>query len=41
VADEPVKGGPEVVILDDLGGGLEENLPRGVEFIQGAVAMII
>ena len=29
--------GHEVVVLDDLSGGFEENIPDGVEFVKGSI----
>jgi UDP-glucose 4-epimerase len=29
--------GETVVVLDDLSGGFEENIPEGVEFVQGSI----
>jgi len=29
--------GEKVVVIDDLSGGFEENLPRGVEFVKGSI----
>jgi len=32
-----VAEGHEVVVLDDLSGGFRENLPEGVEFVEGSI----
>jgi UDP-glucose 4-epimerase len=37
VAEELVKGGHHVVVLDDLSGGFEDNLVEGIEFVQGSI----
>lgn len=37
VADEARKLGYHVVVLDDLSGGFVENIPEGVEFVQGTI----
>jgi UDP-glucose 4-epimerase len=37
VARELIKLNHRVVVLDDLSGGQEENLPQGVEFIHGSI----
>ncbi|MBU4502548.1 MAG: NAD-dependent epimerase/dehydratase family protein [Nanoarchaeota archaeon] len=37
VAEELVKLGHEVVVIDDLSGGFEENLPSGAVFVKGSV----
>lgn len=37
VAEHLLKTGQEAVVLDDLSGGFEENVPRGAKFIQGSV----
>jgi UDP-glucose 4-epimerase len=37
VAEHLLKMGHEVVVLDDLSGGFEENLPPGAEFVQGSI----
>lgn len=37
VCDELLKLGMEVVALDDLSGGFQENVPSGVTFIKGSV----
>lgn len=37
VAEELVKQGHRVVVLDDLSGGFEDNIVRGAEFVQGSV----
>lgn len=36
LADEFLKRGEKVIILDDLSGGFEENVPRGAIFIKGS-----
>ncbi len=37
VAEECLKMGFDVVGLDDLSGGFEENIPNGVRFVKGSV----
>lgn len=37
VAEELLKEGHEVVVLDDLSGGFMDNLPIGTEFVQGSI----
>jgi len=37
VARELLKLGHEVIVLDDLSGGFEQNLPSGCRFIKGSV----
>jgi len=37
VAEHLLKTGHDVVVLDDLSGGFEENVPKGATFIQGSV----
>lgn len=37
VASELVAQGHQVVVLDDLSGGFEENVPRGAIFVHGSV----
>lgn len=37
VAKEACNLGYQVVVLDDLSGGFVENLPEGIEFVQGTV----
>lgn len=37
VADELLQMGHEVVVLDDLSGGFEENIPNGAQFIHGSI----
>jgi UDP-glucose 4-epimerase len=37
VAEHLLTMGHEVVVLDDLSGGFEENVPRGAEFIEGSI----
>ena len=37
VAEHLLKAGHEVVVLDDLSGGFEENVPRSAKFVQGSV----
>jgi UDP-glucose 4-epimerase len=37
VALEAVKLGHQVIILDDLSGGFEENIPSGTTFIKGTI----
>ena len=38
VARELLEMGEEVLVLDDLSGGFEENVPKGAEFVRGSVA---
>ncbi len=37
VADHLLKMGHEVVVLDDLSGGFEENVPAGATFVKGSI----
>ena len=37
VAREVMKLGMDVVVLDDLSGGFEENIPPGATFVRGNV----
>lgn len=37
VADEFIRRGFEVVVLDDLSGGFEKNVPAGARFVHGSV----
>ena len=37
VAEALVAGGEEVVVLDDLSSGKRENLPDGVELVEGDI----
>lgn len=37
VADELLKMGMEVVVLDDLSGGFRANVPAGAKFVKGSV----
>ena len=37
VADELLKKGHKVVILDDLSGGFEDNVPSGAKFVKGSI----
>ena len=37
VAEECVKLGHKVIVLDDLSGGFEENIPDGAEFVKGSI----
>ncbi len=37
VVRELLKKGEQVVVLDDLSGGFEENLPEEVEFVKGSI----
>jgi UDP-glucose 4-epimerase len=37
VAENLLKMGHEVIILDDLSGGFKENVPTGAEFIEGSI----
>ena len=37
VADALLARGHQVVVLDDLSGGYDDNVPRGAEFVRGSV----
>jgi len=37
VADELLGRGHKVVVLDDLSGGFEDNVPRGATFVKGSI----
>jgi UDP-glucose 4-epimerase len=37
VAEELLKRGHAVLILDDLSGGFEDNVPPGADFVQGSI----
>ncbi|MBA3569833.1 MAG: NAD-dependent epimerase/dehydratase family protein [Pyrinomonadaceae bacterium] len=37
VAEELVRSGHKVVILDDLSGGFSDNVPAGAEFVEGSI----
>src|ERR1051326_1731010 len=37
VADELLNRGHKVVVLDDLSGGFEDNVPRGAIFVNGSI----
>jgi UDP-glucose 4-epimerase len=37
VAEHLLQRGHEVIVLDDLSGGFEENVPPGAEFIHGSI----
>ena len=37
VAEELVKRGHTVIVLDDLSGGFERNVPKGAQFVEGSV----
>ena len=37
VARHLLKGGHEVVVLDDLSGGFEDSVPQGASFLAGSV----
>ena len=37
VADEAIRLGHRVVVLDDLSGGFEDNVPRAATFIKGSI----
>jgi len=37
VAEHLVKQGNRVVVLDELSGGLRENVPRNVDFVEGSI----
>lgn len=37
VAGELVRRGHQVVVLDDLSGGFEANVPRGARFVRGSI----
>ena len=36
VANELINMGHRVIVLDDLSGGFRENIPEGVEFVEGS-----
>jgi UDP-glucose 4-epimerase len=38
VAEHLVRAGHAVIVLDDLSGGFEENVPAGAKFVQGSIA---
>src|SRR6266851_5264689 len=37
VAEQLVKNGHEVVVLDDLSGGFIDNVPEGAKFVKGSI----
>src|SRR5215471_10068602 len=37
VAEHLLKMGQEVIVLDDLSGGFEDNVPNGAKFVQGSI----
>src|SRR3977135_3780229 len=37
VADELLSRGHKVVVLDDLSGGFEDNVPSGATFVKGSI----
>lgn len=37
VAEELIKLNKQVIVLDDLSGGFEDNVPAGAEFIKGSI----
>lgn len=37
VTRELLERGDEIVVLDDLSGGFEDNLPQGVKFVHGSI----
>jgi UDP-glucose 4-epimerase len=37
VAEELIKDGHTVVVLDDLSGGFDDNVPKGAAFVQGSI----
>lgn len=37
VAEQLLKNGHKVVVLDDLSGGFPDNVPRGATFVQGSI----
>jgi len=37
VTRELLERGDEIVVLDDLSGGFEDNLPSGVKFVKGSI----
>ena len=37
VAESLLRMGHEVVVLDDLSGGFEENIPKAARFVQGSI----
>ena len=34
IADELIKKGHQVIVLDDLSGGFSDNVPKGATFVQ-------
>ncbi len=38
IAEELVRAGHDVVVLDDLSGGFRDNVPSGAQFVLGSVA---
>jgi UDP-glucose 4-epimerase len=41
VAEECVKLGHRVVVLDDLSGGFRDNVPDGAEFVEGSILDLV
>ena len=37
IAEELIKNGHQVTVLDDLSGGFQDNLVEGVNFVQGSI----
>jgi UDP-glucose 4-epimerase len=37
VAEQLVNNGHEVVVLDDLSGGFQDNVPKGARFVEGSI----
>lgn len=37
VADHALRLGHEVIVLDDLSGGFDDNVPKGAKFVRGSV----
>jgi UDP-glucose 4-epimerase len=37
IADELIKKGHQVIVLDDLSGGFSDNVPKGATFVQGSI----
>ena len=37
IADQLIRMGHRIVVLDDLSGGYRENVPRETEFVKGSI----
>src|SRR6202162_5239179 len=37
IADELIKKGHQVIVLDDLSGGFSDNVPKGATLVQGSI----